>query len=533
MKTSSPIHARQHPALRCAFLLAWLIAGTNSSKASWDYGDGRHGPFVLTTSMTIEQLYQKVRLTNDPPQYDPTNTKAIPNFQNLTITGNATLTANPWNGTAGGWIVFKVQGGLSIEASSAISASGIGYRGGSSGVQGESYAGVQTTSMNANYGGGGGGFIEGHNSFGEVFYGSAGGGGYGSSGAGGITHLDNGTTSGAYGGLTYGSASLDTVYFGSGGGGNVNGPTPTGGNGGGAIVIVAGNLRVNGQMKANGSSSAAGGGSGGSVRLQVASATLGQNNITATGGTGSGGGYGDGGAGRIMVGYAEGFTGTTAPAAYTLLDTNSDNATVITNQPLPQTSFLTSNVVFMVGASGFSPQFYQWGFNGVPIPGATDQIFSLVGLDFTNQGNYSVAISNVVGTVMSSNAYLRVLDPRNPFGDGIPNWWKTQYGLSLTDPNLASEYPTNDLLTYLQKYLYGLNPLTNDTDGDGISDYEEIFVYGSNPTNACTAGDGIPDGWKARFYLNPVIGIANAEAGFDGVSYMQVYQYRPDEQQSA
>jgi len=167
----------------------------------------------------------------------------------------------------------------------------------------------------------------------------------------------------------------------------------------------------------------------------------------------------------------------------------------------------------------------QWYFNGAPISGGTNQSLSLVNLSLTNQGNYWLTVSNLVVSVSSSNIYLTVLDTNSPFGDGIPNWWKTNYGLSLTDPNLAREYPTNDLLTYLQKYLYGLNPLTNDTDGDGLSDYEEIFVYGSNPTNACTAGDGIPDGWKARFGLNSAIAIANAEAGFDGVSYIQVYQY--------
>src|SRR5258708_38916976 len=84
--------------------------------------------------------------------------------------------------------------------------------------------------------------------------------------------------------------------------------------------------------------------------------------------------------------------------------------------------------------SGFSPFFFQWRFSNVPIAAATNQTLPLANLDFTNQGNYSVAISNVVGTVVSSNAFLTVLDPRNPWGDGIPNCWKSQHGLSLLDP---------------------------------------------------------------------------------------------------
>jgi hypothetical protein len=54
--------------------------------------------------------------------------------------------------------------------------------------------------------------------------------------------------------------------------------------------------------------------------------------------------------------------------------------------------------------------------------------------------------------------------------------------LSTNDPTLATNYPPADSqLTYLEKYLYGLNPLTNDTDGDGLTDYAEIFVYHTNP----------------------------------------------------
>jgi len=74
-------------------LLACVIGGRRSSSASWDYGDGRHGSFVLTTNATIEQLYQIVRLTNDPPQYKPFDPSAVPNLRSLTITNGATLRA--------------------------------------------------------------------------------------------------------------------------------------------------------------------------------------------------------------------------------------------------------------------------------------------------------------------------------------------------------------------------------------------------------------------------------------------------------
>ena len=513
-----------------ALSVALLFGAATRCVASWDYGNGRHGSFILTTNATIEQLYQTVRLTNDPPQYNAADTNAIPNFQTLIITNGATLTANPWNGSTGGMIVFKVQGELSIAAGSLISVSGIGYRGGgqnyqgqfAAGIQGESYAGTQIASGGANYGGGGGGvpydIRNNHPS-----YSGAGGGGYGESGGSVILSFFGELSEG--GGI-YGTATMERNYLGSGGGGYPTGPNVNGGNGGGVVSIDAGNIEIAGQIQAIGANGngGSGGGSGGSIGLHVAKATLGTNQIAVTGGSGNGWG-GNGGAGRIMIGYAESFTGTTTPGAYVLLDTNSDNVTVITNQPLSQVSFLGSNTIFSVGSIGFTPFFFQWNFNNIPIPGATNQTLSLFNLDFTNQGNYSVAISNVAGTVVSSNAYLTVLDPRNPFGDGIPNFWKTQYGLSLTDPTLATNYPLGDELTYLQKFLYGLNPLTNDTDGDGVSDYDEIFVYHSNPLSTNTAGDGIPDGWKVQYGLNPSANDANNQVGATGVTYLQVYQY--------
>ena len=126
---------------------------------------------------------------------------------------------------------------------------------------------------------------------------------------------------------------------------------------------------------------------------------------------------------------------------------------------------------------------------------------------------------NAVMGIASSSAYLTVWDPRTPLGDGIPTWWKLQYVLNTNDPTLATNYPPGDKLTYLEKYLYGLNPLTNDTDGDGLTDYDEIFIYHTNPLLPSTAGDGIPDGWKVLYGLSPLISIANSEAGFDGVTY--------------
>lgn len=46
---------------------------------------------------------------------------------------------------------------------------------------------------------------------------------------------------------------------------------------------------------------------------------------------------------------------------------------------------------------------------------------------------------------------------------------------------------------------HGSNPNLKDTDGDGLSDYEEVFKYHTNPTKQDSDEDGIPDiDWNER-----------------------------------
>ncbi len=49
--------------------------------------------------------------------------------------------------------------------------------------------------------------------------------------------------------------------------------------------------------------------------------------------------------------------------------------------------------------------------------------------------------------------------------DGIPDWWKQKYGLSTTDPGVASADPDGDGKTTMQEYILGTNPIMKD---DGI-----------------------------------------------------------------
>lgn len=78
----------------------------------------------------------------------------------------------------------------------------------------------------------------------------------------------------------------------------------------------------------------------------------------------------------------------------------------ITAQPQDQTITVGQDASFSVSATGTSPLGYQWSFNGTNIPGATASSYTRYGAQPADAGNYAVTITNMAGSVFSSNALL-------------------------------------------------------------------------------------------------------------------------------
>ena len=89
-------------------------------------------------------------------------------------------------------------------------------------------------------------------------------------------------------------------------------------------------------------------------------------------------------------------------------------ALAITVQPTNQNITVGGTATFTVAAQGSSPLNYQWLFNGTNIAGATNVSLTLANVQLTQAGNYSVVVSNLIGSAVSSNAVLTVYLPPTP-----------------------------------------------------------------------------------------------------------------------
>jgi len=114
---------------------------------------------------------------------------------------------------------------------------------------------------------------------------------------------------------------------------------------------------------------------------------------------------GDAGNYRVVASNAVG----TVMSAIAVLTVNAPP--VITQQPLTQTVAPGSNPALTVVATGTPSPTYQWRINTVNLSGENAAVLSLLNFQTNNEGDYSVVVSNSVGTVLSSNATLALNAP--------------------------------------------------------------------------------------------------------------------------
>jgi hypothetical protein len=128
----------------------------------------------------------------------------------------------------------------------------------------------------------------------------------------------------------------------------------------------------------------------------------------------------------------------------------------------------------------------------------------------SNPAIATVGVNGLVTAVSSGTALIQVVNEGTQgiltiqvvlggvSHGGIPDSWAIANGLDPTDPALPFEDPDHDGLTNLQEFQLGTDPNNPDTDGDGLTDGQEVLIYHTNPLLASTDGTGIPDGIEVQ-----------------------------------
>ena len=88
----------------------------------------------------------------------------------------------------------------------------------------------------------------------------------------------------------------------------------------------------------------------------------------------------------------------------------------IVSPPAPQSVAVGGSISFSATVTGAAPLAYQWQFGGTNLPGATNATLMLTNVQFAQAGNYSVAVTNLLGSAQSSSAALTVKGPLLTFG---------------------------------------------------------------------------------------------------------------------
>jgi hypothetical protein len=94
-------------------------------------------------------------------------------------------------------------------------------------------------------------------------------------------------------------------------------------------------------------------------------------------------------------------------------------------QPQSQTVMPGSDVTFSVAATGTGLS-YQWQYNEDSLAGATNSEITLYGAQAINAGTYSVIVSNILTSLISSNATLTVIKLRVAPIPGMISWWRAE-----------------------------------------------------------------------------------------------------------
>lgn len=198
---------------------------------------------------------------------------------------------------------------------------------------------------------------------------------------------------------------------------------------------------------------------------------------------------------------------------------NSTATTIVTVMNVPPTAYIGTDLNLFNGIVNFSfngtgtdtnsdieSLTYAWNFGGGDHD-EVDEIGKDVTYAYEEDGEYIVTLTVTDDDGATATHSINVTVRMDSDEDGLPDYWEIMYDLDYLPPDGASGDngavgdPDGDILVNLEEYYYGLIPVDDDTDDDGILDGNEdanrngiVDAGETDPLNHDTDGDGLNDG---------------------------------------
>ncbi len=170
-----------------------------------------------------------------------------------------------------------------------------------------------------------------------------------------------------------------------------------------------------------------------------------------------------------------------------------------TSAPILGKILLFLILILLLGGLGYGGWWFFYASKNKPatVPAATEQ----------NGQNQSAQTSGANTANTSTNIPAQQNNDQILFGqavdsdkDGLDDVREKSIG---TDPQ-KSDTDGDGLSDGDEVIVYKTNPLLADTDNDGLTDGDEVLIWHTNPLNPDTDGDGYPDGTEVRNGYSPL-----------------------------